>query len=453
MRNRSSLSIAVIVATAVLTPPGFAPAEEAVTPKGKVDFVRDVQPIFRNHCYSCHGGEKQEAGLRLDRKTQAFEGGDGGVVLIAKQGAKSRIVRAVMGTDDEVDIMPPEGEGRPLTEDQIAMLRRWIDQGADWPDSADAKLVASDHWSFQPIRRPALPTVNDPSWSRNEIDRFILSRLENEGFKPSAEAKRATLIRRVYLDLLGIPPTPDEVDQFLQDKSDQAYEQMVGRALESKHYGERWGRHWLDLARYADSDGYEKDRPRPWAWRYRDWVINAFNVDMPFNQFTIEQIAGDMLESADVEQQVAVGFHRNTLHNTEGGTDREEDRVKKTIDRTNTIGTTWLGLTVGCAQCHSHKYDPITQREYYSLYAFFNYIAEKDVSAPSPDELESLQKARAAFDREQESLESAVAEYEKNKLSVAQVTWESSARKTAAWHDLKPMTLDSAKGTEFEIQS
>jgi len=452
MRLLNLACFALTFATALSISPSLGLAEDTAAAANMVDFVRDVQPIFRNHCYSCHGSEKQEAGLRLDSKKRAFEGGDSGVILTPNKAATSRLMRIVSGEGDEVDIMPPEGEGRPLTGAQIETLRRWIEQGADWPAEADAKLAASDHWSFQPLRRPRVPKVKDASWARNEIDRFILARLEKEAISPSPEADRATLIRRIYLDLLGLPPAPNEVDRFLEDNSEDAYRRMVDRALDSKHYGERWGRHWLDLARYADSDGYEKDRPRPWAWRYREWVIDALNADMPFDQFTVEQIAGDMLDDATVEQQVAAGFHRNTLHNTEGGTDKEEDRVKKTIDRTNTVGTTWLGLTVGCAQCHSHKYDPISQREYYSLYAFFNYIAEKDVPAPTKSELDALQEAKAAYQREHARLKAAVAEYEKSDLAKAQAAWERSAQKMATWHAIKPTKIESKKGAAFKIQ-
>ena len=233
---------------------------------------------------------------------------------------------------------------------------------------------------------------------------FRSKRREAEGISPSPPAPRATLIRRLYFDLVGLPPAPEEVNAFLNDQRPDAYRQLVERVLASPHYGERWGRHWLDLARYADSDGYEKDRPRPHAWRYRNWVIDALNADMPFDRFSLLQLAGDMVPNASIEDRVASGFHRNTLHNTEGGTDKEEDRVKKTVDRTNTMGTIWLGLTVGCAQCHSHKYDPFTQREYYQLYSFFNSINEIDIDAPLPLELAKYERAKAAYDTAHRSL-------------------------------------------------
>jgi hypothetical protein len=382
------VSLAVAFTSALVAHP--APAGEQEGDAGKlpaaakqtVDFKRDVQPILRKTCYSCHGSEMQEAGLRLDLKKRAIVGGDGGVVIVPGKSAESRLIHLVAGLDKDTGFMPPEGEGTPLTVEQVALLRAWIDQGAVWPDDADVALRGSAHWAFQPVTRPPLPVVKDTSWPRGAIDCFILSRLEKEKIPPSPEADRPTLIRRLYFDLLGLPPTPAEVAQFVEDARPDAYEQLVERVLTSPHYGERFGRYWLDVARYADSDGYEKDRPRPHAWRYRNWVIDALNADMPFDRFTVEQLAGDLLPGATAEQLAATGFHRNTLHNTEGGADPEEDRVKKTVDRTNTLGTVWLGLTVGCAQCHTHKYDPITQREYYSLYAFFNSINEVDVDAP-----------------------------------------------------------------------
>jgi hypothetical protein len=453
MRSAAIFAFSLVVTTSL----SLAGAEPAALPPAvdrKVDFVKDVQPILRKTCYSCHGAEEQEAGLRLDLKARALEGGDGGKVIVSGKSAESRLLLLVAGLDEDTGIMPPEGEGTPLTSEQIAVLRAWIDQGANWPNSADVASAKTSHWSFQPIHRPALPQVKDSEWILNAIDAFILARLESEGITPSPAASRATLIRRVYLDLLGLLPTPAEVEQFLNDTSPRAYESMVDRALSSPYYGERWGRHWLDLARYADSDGYEKDRARPHAWRYRNWVINAINADLPFDVFSVQQIAGDMLPGATIEQRVASGFHRNTLHNTEGGTDQEEDRVKKTVDRTNTMGTIWLGLTVGCAQCHSHKYDPLSQREYYQLFAFFNSINETDIDAPLPADQQRLRLAKEAFDLEHAKLTAAVADYEKAKLASAQAAWEKTALETAVvWRTIEVASANSKHGATLEKQA
>jgi hypothetical protein len=352
-----------------------------------VDFAKDIQPLLAKSCYECHGPDTQEAGLRLDLKKKALEGADSGPVLVSGDSKTSRLIHLVAGLDTEVGRMPPEDSGDALANEQIGLLRAWIDQGVAWPDDAAGghpMAAAEKHWSFQPIARPAVPKVVRASWLQNPIDAFILAKLDQEKVVPSPEADRATLIRRVFLDLLGLPPSEAEIHAFLTDRRPDAYEQMVDRALESPHYGERWGRYWLDLARYADTDGFEEDRGRPFAWRYRDWVIDALNRDLPFDVFSVQQIAGDLLTPVDPEfdqtARVATGFHRNTMLNLEGGADREEDRVKRTIDRTNTTGTIWLGLTVGCANCHTHKYDPISQREYFQLYAFYNNLDEVDIS-------------------------------------------------------------------------
>jgi hypothetical protein len=267
---------------------------------------------------------------------------------------------------------------------EIGILRAWIDQGATYPKQSTPTTRASrsTHWAFQPLRPSTVPFVVDRAWVGNGLDTFVLARLEKEKIAPSPQADRLTLLRRVYLDLIGLPPSSGEIDDHLADPRLDAYERLVDRLLASPHYGERWGRHWLDLARYADSDGYEKDSARPHAWRYRHWVIEALNADLPYDQFTIEQLAGDLLPGATTEQKVATGFHRNTLTNREGGVDREQFRVEAVVDRVNTTARVWLGLTMGCAQCHDHKYDPLSQREYYQLFAFFNSDVEVDIPAP-----------------------------------------------------------------------
>ncbi|MBU6400555.1 MAG: DUF1549 domain-containing protein [Verrucomicrobia bacterium] len=280
----------------------------------------------------------------------------------------------------------------------LAVAQAARKSGAATSTAAAPPAAKSRHWSFIPPVRHPPPTVKNRRWVRNPIDAFVLARLEREGVKPSPQADRPTLIRRLSLDLTGLPPTPAEVDAFVRDRRRDAYERLVDRLLASPHFGERWARHWLDLARYADSDGYEKDLFRPHAWRWRDWVIDSINRDEPYDQFTIEQIAGDLLPGATVEQVVATGFHRNTMLNREGGVDIEEDRVKGVVDRVNTVGTAWLGLTVGCAECHSHKFDPIPQREYYQLYAFFNNTDDRDIKAPLPTQMAGAERARNALD-------------------------------------------------------
>src|SRR5262245_20810167 len=404
----------------------------------EVDFAKNIRPLFQKNCFSCHGAEHQEGGLRLDQKKRSLDGGDSGAEIVAGKSAESRLVRVIAGTDEDFGRMPPDGKGKPLTGEEIGLIRAWIDQGAKWPDGSQVAGAGAEHWSLRPVQRPRLPQVNDAAWLQQPADAFIAAKHDQEKLRPSPRAERVTLLRRMCLDLVGLLPSPEEVEVFVADTSPDATERLVDRLLSSPHFGERWGRHWLDLARYADSDGYEKDRPRPFAFRYRDWVIAALNADMPFDQFTIEQIAGDMLPGASLEQLMAAGLHRNTLHNTEGGTDQEEDRNKKTVDRTNTLGAVWLGMTVGCAQCHSHKYDPLTQREYYSLFAFFNSIDEKDIDAPTADQAASLKTAQQAHADKLAELQTAVAVYEKESLPAAQEKWESTlSASPAAWQALE----------------
>ena len=336
-----------------------------------VDFTRDVQPLLAKHCLLCHGPDASQGGLRLDTKASAFaplESGSRGVV--PGQPAESEVL-ARASSHDPLLQMPPEGDR--LTAAEIQTLTAWIEQGATW----------EVHWAYRPLQQVELPEEQPAGTAATAIDRLTVARLQSRGLEPSPEADRTTLIRRLSYDLVGLPPEPADVDAFLADTSGDAYERLVDRLLASPHFGERWGRHWLDKARYADSDGYEKDNNRPDAWRYRDWVIAAVNDDMPFDQFTIHQLAGDMLPDATPAEQLATAFHRQTLTNTEGGVDREQFRVAAVMDRTETLGTVWLGLSVGCARCHSHKYDQITQQEYYELYAFFNNADEVEVPFPT----------------------------------------------------------------------
>jgi hypothetical protein len=419
---RSTLIVIAVLSCSLIR----AAAGELPPAAGRaVDFAKDIQPLLQKNCYSCHGPEQQEGGLRLDQKKRALEGGDSGAEIVPGKSAESRLVRMIAGTDEDFGRMPPDGKGTPLTDEQIGLVRAWIDQGAKWPDDAVAQS-GPDHWSLQPVARPPIPAVSDAAWLQGPIDAFILARLEQEKIAHSPPADRATLLRRLYLDLIGLPPTPDDADAFAADNSPDAIERLVDRLLASPHFGERWGRHWLDLARYADSDGYEKDLPRPFAWKYRDWVIAAINADLPYDQFTLDQLAGDLLPEATAAQLAACGLHRNTLHNTEGGIDPEEDRVKKTIDRTNTLGAVWLGLTVGCAQCHTHKYDPITQREYYQLFAFFNSLEEKNLERPTPEQAARHDAAKAAHAEKLAALKADVDAYVAEKLPVAQSKWEES---------------------------
>ncbi len=339
-------------------------------PAAAADFNRDVKPVLAKHCIACHGPDKQRASLRLDSAAAVRAGGNSGPAVVPGKSDTSLLIHAVLGARD-VKVMPPKGAR--LSPAEVAVLRKWIDAGAPVPagETVAGSRPKSRHWAFQPVRRPAEPAVKDAAWPRNAIDRFILARLEKEGIKPSPEADPITLLRRLHLDLTGIPPAPADVEGFLADRRPGAYERAVERLLASPQYGERWGRHWLDQARYADSNGYSIDSPRA-IWKYRDWVLAALNADKPFDQFTIEQLAGDLLPAATLDQKVATGFHRNTQINEEGGIDLEQFRVEAIVDRTNTTGTVWLGLTVGCCQCHDHKYDPLSQKEYYQLYAFFN---------------------------------------------------------------------------------
>ncbi len=379
-------------------------------PAERVDFVRDVKPVLIKHCVSCHGPEKQRAGLRVDAAVALHKGGASGPAVVPGKSAASLLLKAVAGAED-VKVMPPKGPR--LSASEIALLRAWVDAGAVGPKGEVlAPLVRSKHWSFRPVVRAPAPAVKNNSWPRNGLDRFVLARLEKEGITASPEAERTTLLRRVHLDLIGIPPTRAEIDDFLADRRPNAYERVVDRLLASPHYGERWGRHWLDGARYADSNGYSIDSPRS-IWKYRDWVLGALNRDMPFDRFALEQLAGDLLPGATAEQKIATGFHRNTQINEEGGIDQEQFRVEAVVDRTNTTGTVFLGLTVGCAQCHDHKFDPFSQREYYRLYAFFNDGDDARLDLASPDDVRrrAQLKARiAGLEKRLQSLDGITAE-------------------------------------------
>lgn len=414
----------------------------------EVDYEVDVLPILVGKCFACHGSQKQEGGLRLDNRESAHNGGDSGTAFELGKSGESLLVKYVSGVDPD-QRMPPEGE--LLSAGEVGILRRWIDGGATYPAKFASKGGSgADHWSFRPISRPVPPETERKDWCRNPIDQFVLSRLEREGILPSPEAGRETLVRRLYLDLTGLPPTVEAVDAFVADSRENAYELLVDELLSSPHFGERWGRHWLDLARYADSDGYEKDRVRPHAWRYRNWVIDSINRDQPFDQFTIEQLAGDLFPEGSQEQKIATGFHRNTLTNTEGGVDQEEYRVAATVDRVNTIGGAWLGLTLGCAQCHSHKYDPITQREYYELFAYFNSIDEVNIPAPTETESKSYAESKPKFDVEHKRLLDELQKYDADMLPGLQRSWENEGlNDVPLWVIEEPIGVSSANGAIF----
>ena len=351
-----------------------------------VDFLRDVRPILSSHCFKCHGPDEgtRKSGLRLDVRENALQPAKSGEIAIVPGNAeKSELLRRVLTTDED-DLMPPPSAKIPLDSAQKEILRKWILAGAEY----------KPHWAFEAPKQKKVPAVENTSWPRNEIDNFVLARLEKEGLKPSPRADKYTLVRRLYLDLIGLPPTPQEADAFVNDASSNAYERLIDSLLASPHYGERWARRWLDLARYADTNGYEKDRPRS-IWAYRDWVINALNADMPFDQFTVEQIAGDLLPNATLEQKIATGFHRNTMINEEGGIAPLEYRFYSMVDRVHVTATTWLGLTMACAQCHTHKYDPIQHTEYYQFMAFMNNAEEPKLEVPDDGLIAKRQKLEA----------------------------------------------------------
>ncbi|HEV2473496.1 MAG TPA: PSD1 and planctomycete cytochrome C domain-containing protein [Chthonomonadales bacterium] len=347
------------------------------TPQVRVDFARDIRPILKAQCYQCHGRLRSGAGLRLDIRAAAMKGGLSGPVIIPRNSANSRLLMRLLGKGG----LPRMPLGfAPLSPAQITLFRSWIDQGASWPASADRK-----HWAYICPVRPSLPAVHDSAWVRNPIDRFVLAKLEQNHLHPSPQAPRDILIRRAYLDLIGIPPSVKAVKTYENDRRPGAYARVVDRLLASPHYGERWAIPWLDLARYADTNGYEKDERRS-MWPYRDWVINALNADMPFDQFTIKQIAGDMLAHPTLDDRIATGFHRNTMFNAEGGVDRSEQTWYTIIDRVGTTASTWLGTTLACAECHDHKYDPFSQKEFYRFFAFFDHCSEPELEVPTAQE-------------------------------------------------------------------
>ena len=407
-RVSTSLTASVCLAVAGI-------AVESLRAAETLSFNRDVRPILAGNCYDCHGPDEEtiEGDLRLDSREAALE-------VLGVDGELFYRITA----DDDIDLMPPPDSHRHLTEGQIETIRLWLEQGAPY----------ETHWAFVAPEKADVPKIQNPETTINPIDHFIRRRLEEENLKPSPEADRHTLVRRLYLDLIGIPPTPEQAETFIKNTDAKAYDKLVEELLTSPRYGERWARPWLDLARYSDTNGYEKDRPRS-IWPYRDWVVDAINADLPFDQFTIEQLAGDMLPNPTTEQLIATGFHRNTMLNEEGGIDPLEYRYYAMVDRVATTGTVWMGLSTGCAQCHTHKYDPITHTDYFSLMALLDNADEVAIQVPDP----SIEARHALINQQIKEAEAELL----TKVDPAQYqTWKKTeSAKVVPWHQLEPTEL------------
>ncbi|WP_435010261.1 PSD1 and planctomycete cytochrome C domain-containing protein [Tundrisphaera lichenicola] len=410
---------------------------------GRVDFDRDVRPILSDTCFPCHGPDKarRKADLRLDTREGAFLGVDGRHPFEAGKVDESEALLRI-SSDDLNERMPPRDARRQLSAAEIETLRRWVREGTEW----------KEHWSLLRPRRPVVPTIKEPSRARNPIDSFVLERLDREGMCPSPEADRTTLIRRATLDLTGLPPTLDEIDSFLKDTSPDAFEKIVDRLLASPRYGERMALAWLDAARYADTNGYQGDGTRT-MWPWRDWVVRSLNENLPFDRFTVEQIAGDLLPEATQSQRLATGFHRNHMLNGEGGRVPEESRVDYVVDRVDTTSTVWLGLTIACARCHDHKFDPITQKEYYGLFAYFNNLPESGgvdrggnaapvMKVMTPESEARLAELRVAIEAAKARLDAALPE-----IDAEQAEWERSiSDPSPSWIVADPISISSRAG-------
>ncbi|MHC4997186.1 MAG: DUF1549 domain-containing protein, partial [Planctomycetota bacterium] len=424
-----------------------------------VVFQRDVKPIFTEHCHDCHGADRRKGGLRLTSRRSAFQPTDSGEPAInTLEPDKSALLERLTSNDPE-HRMPKDAD--PLTPAQIDTLKRWVAEGAVWPDDGSEKK----HWAYVKPRRPEAPAVKDSSWPINDIDRFVLAQLDKRGHTPAPAAGKAMLLRRLSLALIGLPPTPAEVDAFVADTSPDAYEKAVDRMLASPRYGERWAQRWLDLARYADSNGFQADQLRD-SWAYRDWVINAFNASMPFDDFTIEQIAGDLLPNATIDQKIATGFHRTVTCNVEAGVHPEENRTNQVFDRVTTTATVWLGATFECAQCHNHKYDPFTMNDYYRMFAYFNNtpIEVKQNSGVSYDfvgpsmTLPFTPEQKTRRDALQAQLEEARAELKRAtaEASRQQEQWEtqiiaSLGDKPTEWRPLPVADFQTTGGEDYRV--
>jgi hypothetical protein len=437
----TSLAFVCSSLVVALLPLAVRPASAADLPTAKIDFNRQIRSILSNRCFACHGPDEEEraADLRFDTAEGAMADLGGHSAIVPGRPEASVLIERITSTDPDLR-MPPSTHGEPLSPAEVKLLTDWIRQGAEF----------ARHWSYVKPERPELPAVKNAAWVRNEIDRFILARLERESLSPIEEADRYALIRRVSLDLTGLPPSVDEVDQFLADKSVDAYEKLVDRLLDKKTYGEHWARRWLDLARYADSAGYADDPPRT-IWAFRDYVIRSLNANKPFDQFTIEQIAGDLLPDPSEDQLIATAFHRNTLTNNEGGTNDEEFRNVAIVDRVNTTMAVWMGTTINCCQCHTHKYDPLTQAEFYQLFAFFNDSQDADRRDESP----LLQLFTDEQKRNREEWTAKVADLKKvistptPELLAAQAEWEKRFSTEPVWQSLKPSSLAAQSKIEL----
>lgn len=408
----------------------------------KIDFNREIRPLLSNRCFACHGPDeaKRKADLRLDTREGALTDLGGYAALVSGKPEESELLSRITLAADHEDLMPPAGKGAKFNEREVALIKKWIAQEAPY----------ANHWSYEKPVRPELPKGKRSDWPKNGIDYFVLARLESEGLEPSPEADRYSLARRAALDLTGLPPTWGEVTAFVNDSSEKAYESYLDRLLAKPAYGERWTRVWLDLARYADSAGYADDPPRT-IWAYRDYVLRAFNANMPFDQFTIEQIAGDLLEKPTRDQLIATAFHRNTMTNSEGGTNDEEFRNEAVVDRVNTTMATWMGTTMACAQCHTHKFDPLTHAEYFQIFAFFNQSEDADLKDERPVlELwsEQQEKSKVEWSEKITSLKKTL-ETPNETLAAEQLEWVKRLQKEPVWTAIKP---SSAKGGATELK-
>ncbi|QDT93412.1 PSD1 and planctomycete cytochrome C domain-containing protein [Gimesia algae] len=412
---------------------------DAETPSSadqSLDFATDIRPLLSDACFSCHGPdpEHREAELRLDLKEAVFAKHNGQALIVPGKPAESLIYQR-MTAADESERMPPVDTGKILSKSDLAKIRKWIEDGAPW----------ASHWAFQTPVKPALPEVRQPELIQNPIDAFVLDKLEQQPLSFSAPADRTTLLRRLSLDLIGLPPRIEEIDAFLADKNSDAYQNQVARLLASPHYGERWGRLWLDAARYADSNGYEKDAPRE-VWLYRDWVIDALNQNMPYDQFVIEQIAGDLLPQATQDQKIATGFMRNSMLNEEGGIDPEEFRMAAMFDRMDTIGKSVLGLTLQCSQCHTHKYDPLTHENYYQIFACINNSYEASMRGYTDEEQQQREKLLTEIKSLEQSLKNSVSDWPQRMAA-----WEKQVQQNQpVWHVMKLKNIDSNSQRYFE---